>query len=397
MENRCEQLSQMVPVLEELGGAILKGWTQEPLVAELLQRWRLEPDRFIEQFGKGIYEHLMEVVKGFREPGDCPSLRALLDFLADRQVSVGDVFALCIRLRHQVGEAVYQRCYQDARISEYRAFTAALHTLFDANLRGVLDHYYSTLEQKDHQIKQMIAESENKDKLLHLQSREATMGEMIGAIAHQWKQPLNVLDLAAQELMMEAKEETPRAETVLECGDMIRKQVHYMSRTIDDFRRFLQPVDDSSCFRLREAVDDVMALVGRQYHSHGIDIHFSASSDPELKGLRNDFVQVLLILLANARDAILQRAQSGCVEITLQLVPEQAVITLEDTGGGIPEDLLPRIFEPYTTTKKSGTGIGLYIANRIVAKMGGTIVVANTPKGARLTLTLPCLGEACLR
>ncbi len=398
MQKSLKSIEPFVPLLEESAERVLEDWTAQPVVQELLVRWRLTPEDFIDRFGRGIYTHLIEVMKRRREPGDCPSLRKLLGFLADRQVSVGDVFALCMRLRHQVGEAVYQARFKGGDIDAYRAFGSALHRVFDANLRGVLDHYYSTLEQKDRKIEQMAAENESKDRLLHLQAREATMGEMIGAIAHQWKQPLNVLDLNAQELLMQAEEGVQvESKEVQEVGSLIRQQVRYMSRTIDDFRRFLQPVDEASCFRLKEAVDDVMELVGRQYHNHGIEIRFEASSDPELSGMRNDFVQVLLILLSNAKDAIMERAKTGRVTIALHLKPDRAVVTFCDSGGGIPEDLIRDLFAPYITTKESGTGIGLYIAKRIIERMAGTITVENREEGACFTLDLPCRGEeGCL-
>lgn len=327
---------------------------------------------------------------GRRAPGDCPALARLLEHLARERVSVGDIFALCIQLRHSVADTVYKERFENESAGRYRQFLCALHAFFDANLQGVLDRYYETIQQKDQELARLGAENESKDQLLQLQARQATMGEMIGAIAHQWKQPLNIVALRVQDIESCFEEGVLDEPILKRAVTSVLNQVRYMGQTIDDFRRFFQPAE-GEVFSVREAVEDAMNLVGQQYHTRGIDIRFDAGDEVPLQGRRNDFVQVLLVLFSNAKDAILAKgAAGGLIAVTLETEANNVRLHVCDNGGGIPEAVLPRLFEPYVTTKAEGTGIGLYIARRIVEKMSGSMAVSNRQGGACFCLCFPC-------
>ncbi|MGE4295804.1 MAG: sensor histidine kinase [Campylobacterales bacterium] len=382
-------LKPLLGLLHNEKQAILRAWQSAPAVEAMLGAWRMPSSEF-EGYGAGILEHLLSVMAGQRSPGDCPTLRALLERLAGSNVSVGDIFCLCIHLRHSLSDVVYKARFEKESASRYRQFLDALHRFFDANLKGVLDRYYDTLLQKDQELARLGAENESKDQLLQLQARQATMGEMIGAIAHQWKQPLNALSLQAQDLEACYDEGSLDGPTLKAAVVTMMEQVAYMSRTIDDFRRFFQPAQESR-FEISAAIEDAMSLVGRQYHNRGIDIRLNVSDDAALSGRRNDFVQVLLVLFSNAKDAVAAKAgRRGLIELFLGKTQGGVRLCVQDNGGGIDEAVLPRLFEPYVTGKQEGTGIGLYIARRIVEKMGGRIEAVNKKEGACFCMEFPC-------
>jgi signal transduction histidine kinase len=220
------------------------------------------------------------------------------------------------------------------------------------------------------------------------------MGEMIGNIAHQWRQPLNALGLVLDnvkdafdfgELDRQALENA-----VADGNRLIAK----MSSTIDDFRNFFRPGRGKAAFDLRAAVEDTVRLVEASYRNHNIEVRHSVPEGLRIRGYGNELSQVLLNFLSNAKDAIVAaRVPRGRMEIGAEGEGDFAVITFSDNGGGIPAEVLPRIFEPYYTTKETGTGIGLYMSKLIVDHMGGCIAADNSGEGAVFVLRLPLAGE----
>jgi signal transduction histidine kinase len=230
-----------------------------------------------------------------------------------------------------------------------------------------------------------------KERLLIQQSRLAALGEMINNIAHQWRQPLNQVGLIIQELQMEF-ECTGLEEVSLD--QKVRKVMHllrHMSQTVDDFRNFFRPDKEMVRFRVREVVARALALVEESFKASGIGVRIDAQSDPEVWGHPNEYAQVLVNILLNARDAFLGQGEERSQKITIAISePEgRSLVTVSDTAGGIPEEILPKIFDPYFTTKgpEQGTGLGLYMSKMIIDKnMNGSLTVRNAEQGAEFSI-----------
>ncbi|MGE4294695.1 MAG: ATP-binding protein [Campylobacterales bacterium] len=232
------------------------------------------------------------------------------------------------------------------------------------------------------------------EKLLIQQSKMAAMGEMIGAIAHQWRQPLNSLGLYVQDIEDAWRHGELNDGYLHETIEKSMRQIRFMSQTINDFRNFFKPDKFERVFDLRSVVEHSLSLVGAQLQAHNIDLIADLSDAPAVvKGYENELGQALLNLLSNAKDALDTHRETGRrIHISLSLQEAWAVLCVEDNGGGIPEHLLERIFEPYFSTKEEGkgSGIGLYMAKMIVEQnMRGAINAENTGEGARLCIRLP--------
>ncbi len=240
-------------------------------------------------------------------------------------------------------------------------------------------------------IARSVEEIRDKDRILIVQGRQAAMGEMIGNIAHQWRQPLNALGLVLANVV-DAHRAGELDDATLDplVGDA-KRLIQKMSTTITDFRTFFRPDKEARSFSAREQVNAAIDLVRTSFTAQGITIVLDAPEDVALWGIPNEYSQVLLNLLVNAKEAIASGAGSGAIEIHLSKVGEQGCVRVRDTGGGIAPELLDRVFEPYFSTKPSGTGIGLHMSKTIIEKnMGGRITAANVPGGAEITVLAPC-------
>lgn len=238
-----------------------------------------------------------------------------------------------------------------------------------------------------------IEKNRQKELVLAKQSRLAAMGEMINAIAHQWRQPLNSLAISVQDLPDAYDYGELNREYLDKAVEKAMRTISYMSQTIDDFRNFFKPHKEAKEFSFHEAVSNVLNLLDAQLKSHGISVTLDLHDTSPLLGFKNEFEQVLLNLINNARDALDENKQRQKI-ITLHSheTPEACILTVSDNAGGISQEIIERIFEPYFTTKETnkGTGLGLYLAKMIIEEnMHGTIDVTNESQGAQFTITLP--------
>ncbi|QEM70129.1 hypothetical protein FO488_04545 [Geobacter sp. FeAm09] len=231
-----------------------------------------------------------------------------------------------------------------------------------------------------------------KERLLIQQSRQAAMGEMIGNIAHQWRQPLNTLGLTVQQLLLSFDMGEFSRELLSSNVKSSMELIQHMSRTIDDFRDYFKPEKEKAVFNVRGAIDTTLSLLeGSLLYPH-IDIRIVQQADAVIYGYRNEFAQVLLNILTNARDVMIER-KIDAPRVTIAIGSESgaAVVTIADNGGGVPEEIMDRIFDPYFTTKgeRQGTGVGLFMSKAIIEKnMGGTLTVSNTSEGAEFRIVV---------
>ncbi|MCK9419056.1 MAG: HAMP domain-containing histidine kinase [Nitrospirae bacterium] len=275
---------------------------------------------------------------------------------------------------------------------------------------GDVSRAFDTMAEQRLRAEQARRESE---RILVHQSRLAAMGEMINAIAHQWRQPLNAVNAIIQDLK-DAREYGVLDRTYLDRSvKNAMQQIQFMSRTIDDFRDFFHPDKTKKSFDVKQAAAEVLTMVSSQLLTYRISyritchVHnrtFEDFTSPIIPceemmilGYENEMKQVFLNLVNNAKDAILECREhglmgpgvKGMIAIDFELPGERVVIKVTDNGGGIPAGILDRIFEPYFSTKEpgQGTGIGLYMSKVIIENnMGGRLTARNVDGGAEFRI-----------
>jgi signal transduction histidine kinase len=247
------------------------------------------------------------------------------------------------------------------------------------------------------EVKNRIKELREKEQLIIQQSKMATMGEMIGNIAHQWRQPLNVIAIKKAEVVDSYYDDLLTDEMMERFDNDLDHTLQYMSKTIDDFRNFFIPTKEKIEFDIIQSIYESNNIVLSQLKNHNIDLIFEPNDDHiYLVGYPNEFKQVIINLINNAKDAILKRVENseidrGNINIYIKNSDNEIYISITDNGGGIPKSILQKVFEPYFTTKfkSQGTGLGLYMSKTIIEKnMSGKLLVKNVKNGAKFTIIL---------
>ena len=300
---------------------------------------------------------------------------------------------------------------------EIEALAISLQQMLDALVRSrnEIEQFAGKLEEEvakktedlrklnaelERKVQEGIEELREREEAMIQQAKMAEMGEMIGAIAHQWRQPLNALALNIQSLEDLAADGELNEETL---DRFIRKNmetIKFMSKTIDDFRNFYRSENEMKPFDLKEAIEQTINLQRAQLEARGIELATHLES-VEVVGYKNDLMQVVLNLISNARDAIMEKRErgkeyGGRIEIETEREGDEVVIRIRDDAGGVPDEVLHRIFEPYFTTKEEGkgTGLGLHMSKRIVEeKMHGTLRAYNEEGGAVFEIRLKVSDE----
>ena len=235
-----------------------------------------------------------------------------------------------------------------------------------------------------------LEENRRKEALIRYQARMAAMGEMIGNIAHQWRQPLNALRLILINLQDAGQDPEYSGPAFKRAHALIEK----MSDTIDDFRYFSKPRSEPRLFQISDALAAVLGLVDENMRVSGVSVKTDLDCISSLYGLENQFSHVLINLLSNALDVLKTLPPQAERTITVSGYEENgyAVITVADSGPGIPKQYADKIFDIYFTTRESdgGTGLGLYMARAIVEEsFRGTIRLTDRRPGATFEIRIP--------
>ncbi|KJU84218.1 PAS/PAC sensor signal transduction histidine kinase [Candidatus Magnetobacterium bavaricum] len=258
----------------------------------------------------------------------------------------------------------------------------------------------SNLNRKlDERVQTAIENIRRQEYMLIQQSKLATMGEMIGAISHQWRQPLNAIALTVQDIQEAYYYGELNEEYIKSFTDTTMKQVRFMSKTMDDFRNFFKPSKEKVQFDVKSNIEELLSMFGQLFKKSDVDISVICEPDTILlsDGYPNEFKQVILNILNNAKDAIISKRQTddkmqGLIEINIgnNEAKNKIILSMQDNGGGIPLSIIDNIFAPYYTTKgNTGTGIGLYMSKTIIeTNMGGSLTVRNVDGGAEFMITL---------
>ena len=222
-----------------------------------------------------------------------------------------------------------------------------------------------------------------KNKLFEEQSKLAAMGEMIGNIAHQWRQPLSVISSISTGLKMKSEFDSLDGYDIIPDMDVITKQVQYLSKTIDDFRNFIKNTQYKQDFSVKIALEKTISILNSAMVNNHINLVLNIEDDMILYGYENELIQALINIINNARDAIKEHILNDddkFIFIQTKKIDDKLEISIKDSGGGIPENIIHRIFEPYFTTKHQsvGTGIGLSMTHKVITeRLNGNILVEN--------------------
>ena len=248
-----------------------------------------------------------------------------------------------------------------------------------------------------------IEDLKRKENLMAEQSKLAAMGEMLGNIAHQWRQPLNIISMSSSNLKLKNDMGELNSSTLRESLSLILKTINHLSDTIETFNDFLKTDKEKSIFNVNDNIKNSISLVDNFFKNFNIDIVLELDDDVFLNNLANEFSQAFINILNNAKDAIvlnLKDNESGLIKIKTKKIDNFIEILVLDNALGVDKDILNKIFEPYFTTKHKyqGTGLGLYMTRKIInSSMGGEISVQNKKfthnkkeyKGAEFKIKIP--------
>lgn len=255
-----------------------------------------------------------------------------------------------------------------------------------------LHRAYQALEQESAERLRALEQLRQRDHMLIQQGRLAAMGEMISNIAHQWRQPLNRMALLAQKLPMTYKIGGGSTEYLEENVEKMMDTMGYLSKTIDNFRNYFRPGSEKENFSIVETIQQTISLLEASLREAHIRTSVVALGDPVVHGYRHEYSQVILNIMINARDAFAaQSIPDPEIIIEAGMDDGLSVVTITDNAGGIPEDVVGRIFDPYFTTKgpEVGNGIDLFMSKMIIEKnMGGSLSVSNVGDGAQFRIVV---------
>ena len=246
-----------------------------------------------------------------------------------------------------------------------------------------LENLNKKLEKR---VLQEVHKRAEQERILIEKSKFIALGEMISNIAHQWRQPLSELSAIMLNIKFRYAMKKLDNETISQKSKEAEKLLDYMSNTIDDFRNFFKPDKNKKYFSLKRSFDDVLNIIGKTIQNHNIDLSIKIDEDIKILGYKNEFEQVILNILSNAKDTLIStKTKNPYISISVKKSLDRVEIYIEDNGGGIKLKPIEKIFEPYVSTKEesNGTGIGLYMSKIIIEKnMQGKITAHNTKDGA---------------
>lgn len=253
-----------------------------------------------------------------------------------------------------------------------------------------LEELNETLEER---VEQALDSLKQKEELMIAQSRQAAMGEAISMIAHQWRQPLAVIGMGANNIILDMELGTLDDASLRENVDDILEYTQYLSQTIDDFRDFFLPSKDKDDARIEDIMDKAYRMMKISCENNNIALTISSDNKSVVSLYSRELLQVFINLLKNAKEAF-SKNNTGekKIEITISETKDFVITRICDNAGGIDETILNEIFNPYFSTKdeETGTGLGLYMSKTIIEKhLHGSIHVANKNGGACFEVRIP--------
>jgi len=277
---------------------------------------------------------------------------------------------------------------------DYKKKTKRLDTIMRQNdkqqlqllkVNEELDEYKNHLE---HKVEEEIKKREEKEKMLLQQSKLAAMGEMMDAVAHQWKQPINIINMQVDMMGYDYEDKLIDQKYVDEFQQKVSSQVKHMTSTLNEFRSFFRPNKEESEFDIKAMVDKVLLLVKDEFIKNKITINVNNTNSFSLQGIENEFKHLILNIINNAKDAFNDNnIENRIITINILTNEDSKYLEICDNAGGIPKHVIEDIFKANVTTKEEGkgTGIGLYMSAQIAQKHNGILSVKNENSGAKFT------------
>ncbi len=242
-------------------------------------------------------------------------------------------------------------------------------------------------------VEEEVNKNRKKDQQLLEQSRLAQMGEMLSMIAHQWRQPLSAISSASTALELKANLGKIDKETVLKNSQNISKYSQHLSATIDDFRDFFKPNKELSLVTYSQLIESVLSILESSVETKNITIVKELNCSERFNTHANEIKQVILNLIKNAEDVLVENSpEKPYIKINTYTLEDKYILEISDNGGGVPEEIKGKIFDPYFSTKldKNGTGLGLYISKIIIEEhCHGKLNLRNNKDGALFQITIP--------
>jgi len=262
-----------------------------------------------------------------------------------------------------------------------------------------IKRFDTIVKQVDKQLSEQVHRLENEfelrlnhERTLAQQAKLAAMGEMMDAVAHQWKQPLNAISMLTDILVSEYGDGDVDEAYLKEYRETLWKQLDHLLNTLDEFRSFFRPNKEKAAFNLLKSIDAVLLLIHDEFMGKAITFEVDGDESIELYGVENEFKHIVLNILNNAKDAFIENEISPrMIKVTFHKQDEGVIMEICDNAGGIPDSVIHDIFKANVTTKSEGkgTGIGLYMSAQIAEKMDATLEVENTDEGACFIFTSP--------
>jgi nitrogen-specific signal transduction histidine kinase len=273
---------------------------------------------------------------------------------------------------------------------EFAKTLSALSNLINVSTKEI-DELNCNLEKR---VEEEVEKNKVKDSMMQRQTRMAQMGEMLSMIAHQWRQPLSTISTISANLELESSLGMLDDNVLIGELKAINEQTQFLSQTINDFRNFFNPNKAKEQTKVVDLIDKTLEIIIKSVENRGIELERKYQrSDVKVQTYPNEVMQVLLNIVKNASDVILERdIREPKIIIDCYDEGEMCVINVCDNAGGIPEDIIEKIFDPYFSTKseKNGTGLGLYMSRTIINEhCNGSFTADNTNDGARFTIKLP--------
>lgn len=239
-------------------------------------------------------------------------------------------------------------------------------------------------------VDEEVAKNIETQHMMELQTRHAQMGEMIAMITHQWKQPLSVIQTLGTLLKIKFESGKLTQNIFKKKMNNLLQQTRHLSQTVNDFQQFFTPSKKKVDFDMNETITSVLNLVEMEYALDNVHLSLVEVTPVSVYGYANEYNQVILSLLNNAKDALVDSGQAHKhIEIKIDMHDKRSLVSISDNAGGIPLEMIDNVFTQYVTSKKNGSGLGLYIAKTVIENnMQGKIWVKNTEEGACFSILL---------
>lgn len=324
------------------------------------------------------------IIKNLAKDGSVFYLNATIIPILDENGNIEEFVAI----RHDVTEVIELNERLMATRIELKELNLSLEEKVKEQTKELLD-FNKSLENR---VKEEILKNEEKNRLLSQQARLISMGEMIGNIAHQWRQPLSELGIDLFKMKQNLKDEDKFIHTYEHAKTVIKN----MSNTIDDFRNFFKSDKEKEEFSIKEAIDKSLGMLEGTFKKEGIRIEILKNEDVKISGIKAEFSQVIINILTNAKDAMQNLdPKDKIIKIKIYKNDKFAFVSISNNGENIKDGIMDKLFDPYFTTKHKsvGTGIGLYMCKMIITNMNGNIYVKNLKNGVDFCIEIPLKKE----